>query len=91
MQAGDSNSRLSPVKDFPCEIRRSRHTDDAKPIAFELPFMLFNLLFDLFTAFEGAREVVTDLREVVFKGQALYQLIPNVNGEAKTLTWSAMT
>jgi hypothetical protein len=34
---------------------------------------------------------MADLREVVFKGQTLYQLMPNADGEAKTLTWPAQT
>jgi cytolysin-activating lysine-acyltransferase len=48
-------------------------------------------IVDLFTPFGGAPEVMTDLREVVFKGQTLYQLMPNADGEAKTLTWPAVT
>jgi cytolysin-activating lysine-acyltransferase len=47
-------------------------------------------IIDLFTPFGGAQEVMKDLREVMFKGQPVHQLIPAVAGQAKTLTWPAV-
>lgn len=47
-------------------------------------------IVDLFTPFGGAQEVLADLREKVFVGQAVHQLVPNVTGQAKTLTWPAV-
>jgi cytolysin-activating lysine-acyltransferase len=47
-------------------------------------------IIDLFTPFGGAQEVMKDLREVVFKGVPVHQLIPNTTGQAKTLTWPAV-
>jgi cytolysin-activating lysine-acyltransferase len=44
-------------------------------------------IIDLFTPFGGASEVMADLREKVFPGQAIHQLVPNAEGQAKTLTW----
>ncbi len=47
-------------------------------------------IIDLFTPFGGAQDVMKDLREVVFKGVPVHQLIPNATGQAKTMTWSAV-
>lgn len=46
-------------------------------------------IIDLFAPFGQAQEVMKDLREVVFKGLPLHQLIPVAQGEAKTMTWPA--
>jgi cytolysin-activating lysine-acyltransferase len=47
-------------------------------------------IIDLFTPFGGAQEVMKDLREVMFKGLPVHQLIPATTGQAKTLTWPAV-
>lgn len=47
-------------------------------------------IIDLFTPFGGAIDVMKDLREVVFKGVPIHQLIPNTTGQAKTMTWPAV-
>lgn len=44
-------------------------------------------IIDLFTPFGGAQDVMKDLREVIFKGVAIHQLVPTENGQAKTMTW----
>ena len=46
-------------------------------------------LIDVVTPFGGAQDVLKDLREKVFPGQALHQLLPVAAGgvPAKTLTW----
>ncbi len=47
-------------------------------------------LVDVLTPFGGAQEVLKDLREVVFKGQAIHQLMPDTAEQAKVLTWPAV-
>lgn len=44
-------------------------------------------IIDMLTPFGGAAEVLKELRETVFAGKAIYQLMPDADGEAKTLTW----
>jgi cytolysin-activating lysine-acyltransferase len=46
-------------------------------------------IVDVVTPFGGAQDVLKDLRQNVFPGQAIYQLLPTGNGAApaKTLTW----
>ncbi len=46
-------------------------------------------IIDLVTPFGGAPEVIQELRETLFKGQAVNQLLPNDDGVAKTLAWPA--
>lgn len=46
-------------------------------------------LVDVLTPFGGAQEVLKDLRENVFKGQAVHQLMPSGEALAKVLTWPA--
>ncbi|SFU46464.1 cytolysin-activating lysine-acyltransferase [Polaromonas sp. YR568] len=45
-------------------------------------------LIDVFTPFGGAQEVLKDLREQVFAGQVVHQLVP-VGAQAKVMTWPA--
>lgn len=51
-------------------------------------------LIDVFTPFGGAHEVLKDLREKVFAGQVVHQLIPLTDiqaaATAKVLTWPAV-
>jgi cytolysin-activating lysine-acyltransferase len=47
-------------------------------------------LIDLVTPFGGAAEVMKELRETVFAGKAIHQLMPDAQGHAKTLTWPAV-
>jgi cytolysin-activating lysine-acyltransferase len=47
-------------------------------------------IIDMFTPFGGAMEVMKDVREVVFKGLSVHQLIPSVMGDAKTMMWPAV-
>lgn len=47
-------------------------------------------LIDVFTPFGGAQEVLKDLRENVFPGQAIHQLLPDGEAQAKVLTWPAV-
>lgn len=46
-------------------------------------------LIDVVTPFGGAQDVLKDLRQKVFPGQAIHQLLPVGTGgvPAKTLTW----
>ena len=44
-------------------------------------------IIDMLTPFGGAAEVLKELRETVFAGKAIHQLMPDADGEAKTLTW----
>jgi cytolysin-activating lysine-acyltransferase len=44
-------------------------------------------LIDVFTPFGGAQELLQDLREVVFKGQAIHQLVPDSAGQAQVHVW----
>ncbi len=44
-------------------------------------------LIDVLTPFGGAKEVLKDLKENVFKGQKIYQLSPMPSGEAQVLEW----
>lgn len=46
-------------------------------------------MIDLVTPFGGAPEVVQELRQTIFAGRVLHQLLPNDEGPAKTLTWPA--
>lgn len=47
-------------------------------------------LIDVFTPFGGAQEVLKDLREKVFAGQIVQQLIPAPQAAAKVLAWPAI-
>nr|WP_315490379.1 toxin-activating lysine-acyltransferase [uncultured Rhodoferax sp.] len=47
-------------------------------------------IVDLLAPFGGAPEVMKELRETVFAGKAIHQLMPDAHGEAKTLTWPAV-
>ena len=47
-------------------------------------------IIDLFAPFGGAQEVMKELREKMFAGQPLHQLIPDTLGQAKTFTWPAV-
>ena len=47
-------------------------------------------IIDLFAPFGGAQEVMNELREKMFAGQPLHQLIPDTLGQAKTFTWPAV-
>jgi cytolysin-activating lysine-acyltransferase len=46
-------------------------------------------LIDVFTPFGGAQEVLKDLREKVFAGQVVHQLMP-VGAQAEVMTWPAI-
>ncbi len=46
-------------------------------------------LIDVFTPFGGAQEVLKDLREKVFAGQVVRQLVP-VGAQAKVMSWPAI-
>ncbi|MEI8326702.1 MAG: toxin-activating lysine-acyltransferase, partial [Betaproteobacteria bacterium] len=48
-------------------------------------------IIDLFAPFGGVHEVMKDLRENLFAGRALQQLVPAELGLAKTFTWPATT
>ena len=43
----------------------------------------------LVTPFGGATEVMKELRENVFAGREVRQLMPEAHGQGKTLTWPA--
>ena len=47
-------------------------------------------LIDVFTPFGGAQEMLKDLREKVFAGQVVNQLIPLPNAPAKVMAWPAV-
>lgn len=47
-------------------------------------------LIDVFTPFGGAQEVLKDLREKVFAGQVVNQLIPLPHAPAKVIAWPAV-
>ena len=47
-------------------------------------------LIDVFTPFGGAQDVLKDLREKVFAGQVVHQLVPTAPAQAKVLTWPAV-
>jgi cytolysin-activating lysine-acyltransferase len=47
-------------------------------------------IIDLITPFGGGQEVMKDLREKVFAGHTVQQLVPTVGGEAKALVWPAV-
>ena len=47
-------------------------------------------IIDLITPFGGGQEVMKDLRENVFAGPTVQQLVPTVGGEAKALVWPAV-
>ena len=44
-------------------------------------------LVDVLAPFGGAQDVLKDIREVVFKGQAVRQLLPSGNTQAEVLVW----
>jgi cytolysin-activating lysine-acyltransferase len=44
-------------------------------------------IIDMLTPFGGAAEVLKELRETVFAGKAVHQLMPDSDGQAKMLTW----
>lgn len=44
-------------------------------------------IIDLVTPFGGAPEVIKELRETVFAGRAVYQLLPKESGPSKPLSW----
>ena len=46
-------------------------------------------IIDLIAPFGGTAEVLKELRETVFVGQEVRQLMPSPEGEAKALTWPA--
>lgn len=47
-------------------------------------------IIDLVTPFGGAAEVMKELRETVFVGREVHQLMPDAHGQGKTLTWPAV-
>lgn len=47
-------------------------------------------IIDLVTPFGGAAEVIKELRETVFAGREVHQLMPDAHGQGKTLTWPAV-
>ncbi len=47
-------------------------------------------LVDVFTPFGGAQDVLKDLREKVFAGQVVNQLIPLPNAAAQVMAWPAV-
>lgn len=47
-------------------------------------------LIDVFTPFGGAQDVLKDLREKVFAGQIVHQLVPAPNAASKVLAWPAL-
>jgi cytolysin-activating lysine-acyltransferase len=47
-------------------------------------------IINVITLFGGGQEVMKDLRENVFAGHTVQQLVPTVGGEAKALVWSAV-
>lgn len=47
-------------------------------------------LIDVFTPFGGAQDVLKDLREKVFEGKAVRQLVPTAPTQAKVLMWAAI-
>ena len=47
-------------------------------------------IIDLVAPFGGAPDVIKELRETVFAGKAVYQMMPDAQGQAKALTWPAV-
>ena len=47
-------------------------------------------IIDLMAPFGGAPEVMKELRETVFAGQTVHQMMPDAQGQAKMLTWPAV-
>lgn len=47
-------------------------------------------LIDVFTPFGGAQDVLKDLREKVFAGQIVHQLIPVPNAAPQVIAWPAL-
>lgn len=47
-------------------------------------------LIDVFTPFGGAQDVLKDLREKIFAGQAVHQLVPVPGAPPKVLAWPAL-
>lgn len=47
-------------------------------------------LIDILAPFGGAQEVLKDLREKVFPGQVLHQLVPTSPSEAEVMDWPAV-
>lgn len=48
-------------------------------------------LFDIFTPFGGAQEVLADLRKQVFPGKVIHQLAPAKADMAEVITWPALS
>jgi len=49
-----------------------------------------NWLIDLCTPFGGGSDIITELRQTVFKGQPLHQFSLGANGQLTTMTWPAV-
>lgn len=49
-----------------------------------------NWLIDLCTPFGGGSDIITELRQTVFKGQTLHQFSLGANGQLTTITWPAV-
>jgi cytolysin-activating lysine-acyltransferase len=47
-------------------------------------------LIDVFTPYGGAQELLKDLREKVFAGQVVHQLVPAAPAAPKVVTWPAL-
>ncbi|MBA3593855.1 MAG: toxin-activating lysine-acyltransferase [Pseudomonadota bacterium] len=47
-------------------------------------------LIDVFTPFGGAQDVLKDLRDKIFAGQTVYQLVPVPGAPPKVLAWPAI-
>jgi cytolysin-activating lysine-acyltransferase len=47
-------------------------------------------LVDVFTPFGGAQEVLKNVREKIFAGQAVRQLMPAAPAQAKVIVWPAL-
>ena len=50
-----------------------------------------NWIVDLFTPFGGASDIINELRNTVFKGQALNQFSVAADGKLSVITWPALT
>ena len=49
-----------------------------------------NWLIDLCTPFGGASDIITELRQTIFKGQPLHQFSLGAHGQLTTMTWPAV-
>ncbi len=47
-------------------------------------------IIDLIVPFGGAAEIMKELRETVFAGRDVRQLMPDAHGDGKTMTWPAV-